>query len=669
MDVSTASVTGEQETRRLRLRHDLVFAELPTGTLVRHSDGGFVLRGKAIYKWLTTLAPFLDGTKTRDDLLAGLDEGRAAMVGRLVDALVDKAALSTVTGPMVDDGHDLAEFRQQIAYIEHYGENGVERFTAFREAAVKVVGEDAVADAIRHGLLINGLKRVVGAEEDLPGDGGGILVVTAVEGGVDRLVATLRDNTGTVLPVVRVGEKVVIGPLTGPGRVGDWTTAMIRLSHNDENGDAARLWQAAAAPGHTPAPPAMRPVHASLVGLMAAYDVFRDITKAPGAETDGAVVVVDLATGDAVREEVLPDPRLVEGRSTVPPEGFAADVDADAVAEERPIVGDDDHEHDDLQRFLRLVGAHVGIVTGFDDEEIDQNPVKIARSVVHPGVADSLPALGFALEAPGDARRRATENAILEHVVALGPLPATESEAARRIDADRLVLATGLGDAGSGGWTAGRSLDGEIVEVPTAAVYARGAANGPGAFERSSAGEGVGQDLTTAVRAGIRSALAYEGVAALARGEKIVEVDTSEMDETVGYLVRSAALLGLDFAVHVLPAAAPAVAVFAVRRGTGDYAVGTGADVSAATTDALLPLIGRTLTTGRPGLDRLLVPGVDPRAARVSAGDGPLPPAEPPLASALRSEGREAVVVETTPADVLATGAVRTVRVLLTRPR
>ncbi len=668
MDVAAATVTKRNEEPRMRLRHDLIFAEVPTGTLVRHSDGGFVLRGKSIYRWITTLAPFLDGTKTREDLVGGLDDGRAAMVNRLLDALVDRGALSGVTGPTVDDGHELADYRQQIAYIEHYAEDGVERFAAFRDANVTVVGDDAVADAIRNGLLSNGLKRVHGPGE-LPG-GGDVVVVTATQGGAHRVVEALRTTSRTVLPVVRVGRRVVVGPMTGPDKSGDWVTAMARLTRNDDNGDAALLWQDSAAPGTVPAPSALRPQQASLIGMMAAYEVFRDFTMAPKAETDGAVVVVDLETGDATREEVLVNPHDTGERTTVPPEGFAAELDAAPAPVE---TADEEHDHEqdyeDLRRVMRMAGEHVGIITGYDDEEIDQAPIKIARCTFHSGSPTADAALGFAVETPGDARRGATRNAILEYVTALGPLTPADTKPSRRIAADLLVTATGLGlDGEHTEWTTGRVLDDDVVDVPTAAVYARSAVNATGAFERTSAGEGAGDDLDTAIRAGLRSALAFEGVLALARGEKVHQVSLSNMDDTVRYLVRSAELVGLEMAVYRLPAAEPAMAMFAVIPGTTDYAVGVGTDVSAATADALTTLIGRTLTTGLPGHDELLIPGLDPRVARVATDNGAFTSTEAPLVSALRSQDREAVVVETTPADVLASGALRTVRVLLTRP-
>lgn len=71
---------SERSMSRLRLRHDLVFAQVPGGALVRHSDGGFVLRGQTTYRWLTSLAPFLDGSRTAAELVDGLDDPRSKRV-------------------------------------------------------------------------------------------------------------------------------------------------------------------------------------------------------------------------------------------------------------------------------------------------------------------------------------------------------------------------------------------------------------------------------------------------------------------------------------------------------------------------------------------------------------------------------------------------------------
>ncbi|MFD0560371.1 hypothetical protein FB566_4374 [Stackebrandtia endophytica] len=662
MDVAEATVT--EEAPRMRLRHDLVFAEVPTGTLIRHSDGGFVLRGKSIYQWITTLAPFLDGTKTKEELTAGLDAGRAGMVDKLLDVLTEKGALTTAIGPAVDADHELADYRQQIGFIEHYGKNGAEGFVAFRDAVVQVVGDDAVSESVREGLLLNGLGRV--AET---GDDAEFIVVSATEGDAHRIVETLRDNpSATVLPVVRVGEKVMVGPLTGPRRLGDWNTVMSRFTRNDNTGEAARLWMSAAVPDQAVRPERLRAAHASLLGMMAAFEVFRDLTGALKAETDGAVIFVNLKTGDSAREEALVDPRDLTERSTVAPKDVADILDAGEPEEEPVDPTVHEHEHENLRRFMLLAGETVGIVTGFEDEEIDQAPIKIARTTVNAGSPDAAPALGFAYETAGHARLRSAANAILEYVRSLGPLPAGDVTASRRIEAAGLAIATGLGDGDDRGWVVGRSLDGDVVEVPAAAVYARSAVNDAGVFEHTSAGEGAGEDFAEALLAGVRSALAYDGVQALARGESLPEVTLAELDDAVTYLTRTATLLGHKVGVYRLPGAAPAIAVFAVIRGTQDYAVGVGKSVSAATADALVDLLGRTLTTGQTGPDLLLVPGLDPRSARFAPADGSTVE-EPPLATALRAQGREAVVVDTTPADVLASGALRTVRVLLTRSR
>lgn len=93
---------SERSMSRLRLRHDLVFAQVPGGALVRRADGGFVLRGQTTYRWLTSLAPFLDGSRTAAELVDGLDDPRSKRVDDLLSVLREHDAVSLVDGDPVD---------------------------------------------------------------------------------------------------------------------------------------------------------------------------------------------------------------------------------------------------------------------------------------------------------------------------------------------------------------------------------------------------------------------------------------------------------------------------------------------------------------------------------------------------------------------------------------
>ena len=129
---------------RLRIRHDVVFAKTGDGVLIRHSGGGFLLRGNSIYEWLTALSPFLDGTRSENELVSDLDESKAGMIHNLLDALRERNVVSEVSGRVIGDDDSLAPFRSQIAYIDHYVGHGVRRFERFRSARIRVDGFERV---------------------------------------------------------------------------------------------------------------------------------------------------------------------------------------------------------------------------------------------------------------------------------------------------------------------------------------------------------------------------------------------------------------------------------------------------------------------------------------------------------------------------------------------
>ena len=154
---------------RLRIRHDVVFAKTGDGVLIRHSDGGFLLRGNSIYEWLTILSPYLDGSRSENELVSDLDESKAGMIHNLLDALRERNVVSEVSGRVIGDDDSLAPFRSQIAYIDHYVGDGVRRFERFRSARIRVDGQDSVSDSIRKGLLLNGLSSTSASSVPLTG--------------------------------------------------------------------------------------------------------------------------------------------------------------------------------------------------------------------------------------------------------------------------------------------------------------------------------------------------------------------------------------------------------------------------------------------------------------------------------------------------------------------
>lgn len=645
------AMQSEKAASRLRLRHDLVFAQVPGGALVRHSDGGFVLRGQTTYRWLASLAPFLDGSRTAEELVAGLDESRSQMVDSLLAVLRDHDAVSLIDGDPVDPTGPLAPFRAQIAYIDHYANDGLERFRRFRAAHVTVEGDPEVSDVVRRGLQRNGLLRTADADETPAAGAAALRIVIDTTGDASAIARATREPGSAVYPVTRIGDQVILGPITRPGSAINWAAAMARLTDNDETPGSLQMWRAISDPAHRVSVASLSRVQLGILGTTVAYDAFRYLTAAPPAEADDAIVIVDLTTGDTSREAVLPDPRSSGIR---PPD--AAEVRSWPTAMDSV---DNDVDSDRLQRYLRLVGEKVGVVTGFTDELVDQSPIKIARAV-HRRSGTSTTVLGFSLDNLGDARRRAMEAAALLHVSNVGPREPQESSAFRRILATELEIATGLGpvEADDMPLVPGITLGGERVLVPQAAVWSRHAVNSRGAFERTTAGEGAGATLAEAVAAGLLSAAAFRALSSLVREGDVHDIPADGLNAQNAYLLDAARLKGLDPVLVELPHTAVGTVLLARDLRSGEHTLGSGWDVDQAAQDALLRLLGRVLvapTGAEP--DRMLIPDLDVSTLALRTVSEPF--------TGSTEASLDTVVVDTTTADIRATGALHTVRVLL----
>ncbi|MYR63454.1 hypothetical protein GTY54_47075, partial [Streptomyces sp. SID625] len=84
------------------LRPDVFVTPSGGGTVhVRSSRGTDLIAAPGIATWLDRLAPFLDGTRTVDQLVGGLDEKRRAVVLRVLRLLDAHGLLDerSATGP------------------------------------------------------------------------------------------------------------------------------------------------------------------------------------------------------------------------------------------------------------------------------------------------------------------------------------------------------------------------------------------------------------------------------------------------------------------------------------------------------------------------------------------------------------------------------------------
>ncbi|MCF3170950.1 TOMM precursor leader peptide-binding protein [Streptomyces violaceoruber] len=631
-------------------------------------------------------------------------------------------------GETVDE-ETAERFAAQIAYVDHYTDDAPARFARYRATRVAVLGDDETAHWCALSLVRNGCAAIGTAApaaigtaapatapdglageaaangarvEAIPaGTGAGwadlggydVVVVTGADAGArtHRLMAAGVPEGVTLIPAWLFGRRLVVGPLATADSAGCWNCALLRLGGNVDATTAAELWSEAAGAAPTARAPLSGPV-AAMVGNLVGYEIFRLATGALPAETAGHVLVQDLESLDVMAEPVQPHPRCTRcaalpaaGGAASPaavPEGLALPVTATVET-----ARDAEELVEELNRISAvLVRPYTGIFRRYDDEELTQTPLKLSRVEVALGDGGRRRVAAFDVHHLAGARTRAlyaAAEAYVEHVV-----PQANVEDGGRADGRNLrtlgpeALTTGGGTgAVPAAWAVATSLIGkDPVRVPAAALRPFGPHNHDRAHLATAAGSGAGGSAAEAAGRGLLSALAHDALLRAVRGTtRVGPVAVGGDDPELVFLLKSAA--NLDIAVDLLDlgeADRTSASVVLAREADGPssagrWAVGAGLSRRAATAAALRDLLGQVqLAAEDPGA--AVDPG-DPLMADLAAGaiavggesvaaDGAETTFDAVL-EALRSAGRDALYVSTTPAD-LASVPVATARVLLT---
>ncbi|MER5847916.1 TOMM precursor leader peptide-binding protein [Streptomyces sp. NPDC002012] len=699
---------------RPRIRRDVLFTETPGGVLFHNADGGFHLAGRTAYRFASLVVPHLAGHHRLADVCAGFGPGQRAMAAELVKTLYERGFARDV--PEADTGarpvpDEVAErFAAQIAYVDHYVDGAPERFARFRATRVAVLGDDEVARWCALSLLRNGCARIgttmefgevtaeagreavqadcIGAGTEAGWealDGYDIVVVTGAGAGArtHRLLAAGVPEGRTLIPAWLFGERLVVGPLSTAASTGCWSCALLRLGGNVAAGEAAELWGEAAGATPVSRDELSGPV-AAMVGNLLGYEIFRLTTGALPAETDGQVLVQDLASLDVMSEPVQPHPRCGRCAALNAREPAAALPDGLALPVTPTVETARDAEAmvEDLNRIsTALVRPHTGIFSRYDDESLTQTPLRISRVEVALGAGARRRIAAFDVHHLAGARMRALYAAATAYVEHVAPLDTAFGVAADRILGPDALTTGGGSGALPGAWTVATSLIGkEPVRVPAAAVRTFGAYNRDRLHLATVAGSGAGADAREAAGVGLMSALAHDALLRAVRGAAVVSpVAADGGDPELVFLLKSAA--NLDLSVELLDLGegerTSAQVVLAREsdggRREGRWAVGAGLSRRVAACAALRDLLGQVqLAAEDPSAE--VDPG-DPLVRDLAAGSiavtgGPVTADGPTATFAavldrLRLAGRDVLYVPTTPAD-LATGGISTARVLLT---
>ncbi|MGW1072831.1 TOMM precursor leader peptide-binding protein [Streptomyces sp. NPDC002537] len=527
-----------------------------------------------------------------------------------------------------------------------------------------------------------------------------IVVVTGGTAGSRQLFRLLEAGVPegkTLIPAALFGGRAVIGPLMTRDTSGCWACAVLRLGAHGDAAAAADLWSGVCLPdgGAVPLPEPGRGLSA-MIGNLLGYEVFRLTTGALPAETRGQVIVQDMESFDVVAEPLLTHPRCpfcrtaateaTPGAVVAPADGpdaaggsTSADIDTDALLAE-------------LNGRRVLVGPHAGVFHGFTDEPWTQTPLKVGTVSLPLGHGARRQLAAFDLHTVAGARLSALATAAgvyAEHVVPpAGVLTGSAAAGARRVGPAELTVAGGLpavADDVTAWVRAGSLTGGPEAVVPAGAVRTFGAYNRDRLFTATAAGTGAGRTAAEAAARGLSSALCHDALLRAVRGTAgaaRVAADAAGADPELTFLVSSARNLGIDYELLDLGEArrSSAHVLFArallPRTGEWIWSVAGATDRRRAAVTALRDLLGqeqlgRELDSSAVDLGDPLLADLAPEAlavtgesaARLDASDAT---SYRTVLDRLRAAGREALVVATDSADLLA-GGISTARVLLTR--
>ncbi|MFR9798731.1 TOMM precursor leader peptide-binding protein [Streptomyces sp. MS06] len=426
---------------RPRIRRDVLFTRTPSGVLFHNAHGGFNLVTRSAYRFATLIVPHLDGERRVEELCAGMGDKQRDMVVRLVAALYARGfARDAGPRPPADVlAPQVAErFAHQLDYLDHYADDAPGRFLRYRNTAVAVLGDDALAHWAALGLLRNGCAAVAVTEPDpvhgplggppgpapgsadlvaeadalaaagcttrltrLPAPAGGTygwadldgwdtVLVTGATGRrqIPRLLGETVPAGRRLLPAWTFGGLAVVGPETADGAPSCWCCAALRLGANADAADSADLWASVgpAAPVGAPARTIGGPL-AGMLGNLLAFEVFRLVTGALPAETRGQIVIQDLDSLDVLTEPLPAHPRCPfcsdpAARAAAPTAEVLRTPHADDEPVARPADGAADEEAaraalTALEERDVLVHERAGVFTAYADDDWEQTPLKV----------------------------------------------------------------------------------------------------------------------------------------------------------------------------------------------------------------------------------------------------------------------------------------------------
>jgi bacteriocin biosynthesis cyclodehydratase domain-containing protein len=650
---------------RPKLKHNWVFIQTADGLLVKGEEKDFYLKGKSIARWVFALKPYLTGEYTLEQLCKKLAPAQREHMQQILTHLWQKGVVINLLPEAPEDllpSEILQQFRAQIEYLAHYIDYPQKQFRQWRESSLLLHGSGESLTALALFCLRNGLKRITLSPVDSARPVG---TLTSLEreatelrqagcpvdievlahpftspdfslAGYDLVVycsnqGSLKDiyalqarcwQAGKAfLAATPLGREMMLGPLAlgkaSKARVADaegevretpcWLCALLRYAAHSETEIQALLWRGLALGGETLEMP-LFPAVARRVGQGLGFELFKTLTGAARSELEHGVNLHNVETLESEFSRVEQHP-LCPLCSQVVPDDARDQLEA-------VLAGSRDHEYSDdelYEKCLDLLNPHTGLFTAFQDEELEQLPLKTSRLVGYAptSLRESLAKQVFVLDTPHQARLLALKQSTSRYV---GYLPDARSllcatPQALRAEGKIPVLpqefATWSGTQAPGpdesmAWLPAYALLRQSqVYVPAAGVYTHAWPNRDGVFERTWAGTATETSFERLIQVGLSSALTYEYRKHLLHQRcQLKTLDLSELvpeDVDLTFLGRCVTRLARTFALHKVDATLPLHAVLAQTNDTDGpelATLGLGLSLPEAARAALNNLVG-----------------------------------------------------------------------------
>jgi hypothetical protein len=299
------------------LRPDAYLAESEDGAYLLTHRGPVQFTGRSVHRFIEQLAPYLDGSRTLDELTTGLTAERGEAVRKLVGMLLDRDVVRDMA-----PAAQAAPARPEITYLGYFDDDPVRAFERYQGMRTLVLGEGPVAAAVAQAAARSGLHNIAisSTMDDFVADQTDLVLhVPAEFSHAERLEQRHR---GWHAQAVLRGGHAWLG-IAGPSGAELWGSVRRRLEARHQ----------AEAIGREPGTAAITAVAARLV-----HSAFRAITGLDEPQSH-RLTRINLSTLEDTTHTVVPHPLAL--RALDAPRVALRELDVEAFSREAAACTDD----------------------------------------------------------------------------------------------------------------------------------------------------------------------------------------------------------------------------------------------------------------------------------------------------------------------------------------